>query len=99
MRACLCGRAALLKRFRNERPLDVCLARGTFNAHPYVMATMAEFLRRLEPVLIDLANQPPDAGIGTSAGLRDYLDKTDLLFEVRTTKARIDPAGSHRIVD
>jgi hypothetical protein len=59
-------------------------------------ARLADFLRRLEPVLIDLANQPADAGIGTSAGLREYLDKTDLLFEVRTTKARIDPAGSHR---
>ena len=59
-------------------------------------ARLAEFLRRLEPVLIDLANQPPDAGIGSGAGLRDYLDKTDLLFEVRATRARIDPAGSHR---
>ena len=59
-------------------------------------ARLAEFLRRLEPVLIDLANQPPDAGIGSGAGLRDYLDQTDLLFEVRATKARIDPAGSHR---
>jgi glutamate-1-semialdehyde 2,1-aminomutase len=44
----VCGRADLMKRFRGERPLDVCLARGTFNAHPYVMATMAEFLRRLD---------------------------------------------------
>jgi len=59
-------------------------------------ARLAEFLHRLEPVLIDLANQPAGAGIGSGAGLRDYLDQTDLLFEVRATKARIDPAGSHR---
>jgi len=44
----LCGRAFLMKRYRDDRPADVCLARGTFNAHPYVMGTMHEFLRRLE---------------------------------------------------
>jgi glutamate-1-semialdehyde 2,1-aminomutase len=44
----LCGRAALMKRFSNERPTDICFARGTFNAHPYVMATMHEFLQRLD---------------------------------------------------
>jgi glutamate-1-semialdehyde 2,1-aminomutase len=40
----LCGRAALMKRFRDDRPADICFARGTFNSHPYVMATMNEFL-------------------------------------------------------
>jgi glutamate-1-semialdehyde 2,1-aminomutase len=43
----LCGRAALMKRFRDDRPVDVCFARGTFNSHPYVMAAMHEFLQRL----------------------------------------------------
>ncbi len=43
----LCGRAEFMKRFRDERPVDVCFARGTFNAHPYVMAAMHEFLQRL----------------------------------------------------
>jgi glutamate-1-semialdehyde 2,1-aminomutase len=43
----LCGRAELMKRFRDERPVDVCFARGTFNSHPYVMAAMHEFLQRL----------------------------------------------------
>ena len=37
-----------MKRFRDDRPADVCLARGTFNAHPYVMGAMNEFLHRLE---------------------------------------------------
>ena len=41
----LCGRANLMKRYRAERPTDICFARGTFNSHPYVMATMNEFLR------------------------------------------------------
>ncbi|HEY0269473.1 MAG TPA: aminotransferase class III-fold pyridoxal phosphate-dependent enzyme [Sphingomonas sp.] len=44
----LCGRAALMKRFREDRPADICFARGTFNAHPYVMGAMNAFLRRLE---------------------------------------------------
>ena len=37
-----------MKRFRDDRPSDICFARGTFNSHPYVMGTMNEFLRRLE---------------------------------------------------
>jgi glutamate-1-semialdehyde 2,1-aminomutase len=40
----LCGRRALMKRFCDERPGDICFARGTFNSHPYVMAAMHEFL-------------------------------------------------------
>ena len=40
----LCGRKELMKRFRDDRPVDVCFARGTFNSHPYVMAAMHEFL-------------------------------------------------------
>ena len=27
-----------MKRFRDDRPADICFARGTFNSHPYVMA-------------------------------------------------------------
>jgi glutamate-1-semialdehyde 2,1-aminomutase len=34
-----------MKRYRADRPSDLCFARGTFNSHPYVMATMNEFLR------------------------------------------------------
>ena len=40
----VCGRSALMKRFREERPGDICFARGTFNAHPYVMGAMKAFL-------------------------------------------------------
>ncbi len=48
----LCGRRDFMRRFRDDRPADVCFARGTFNSHPYVMGAMAEFLDRLdaEPV-------------------------------------------------
>jgi glutamate-1-semialdehyde 2,1-aminomutase len=44
----LCGRAELMKRFRVDRPADICFARGTFNAHPYVMGAMNAFLREIE---------------------------------------------------
>jgi glutamate-1-semialdehyde 2,1-aminomutase len=48
----VCGRADLMRRFREEHPADICFARGTFNAHPYVMGAMHEFLQRIdsEPV-------------------------------------------------
>jgi glutamate-1-semialdehyde 2,1-aminomutase len=48
----VCGRADLMRRFRDDRPADICFARGTFNAHPYVMGAMHEFLQQLdsEPV-------------------------------------------------
>ena len=44
----LCGLAKYMRRFRDDRPADICFARGTFNAHPYVMGAMHEFLLRLE---------------------------------------------------
>jgi glutamate-1-semialdehyde 2,1-aminomutase len=43
----LCGRKDLMKRYRDDRPSDICFARGTFNSHPYVMTAMDEFLSRL----------------------------------------------------
>jgi glutamate-1-semialdehyde 2,1-aminomutase len=44
----VCGRRDLMRRFREDRPADICFARGTFNSHPVVMATMNEFLRHLD---------------------------------------------------
>ena len=44
----VCGRSDLMKRFRDDRPADICFARGTFNSHPYVMGAMNEFLRHLQ---------------------------------------------------
>jgi glutamate-1-semialdehyde 2,1-aminomutase len=44
----LCGRADLMRRFRKDRPADVCFARGTFNSHPQVMGAMNAFLHRIE---------------------------------------------------
>jgi glutamate-1-semialdehyde 2,1-aminomutase len=44
----LCGRRALMKRYRDDAPADISFARGTFNSHPYVLGAMNEFLERLE---------------------------------------------------
>ena len=44
----VCGKHQLMKRFKDDHPLHICFARGTFNSHPYVMAAMNEFLRQIE---------------------------------------------------
>jgi glutamate-1-semialdehyde 2,1-aminomutase len=57
----VCGRHALMKRFRDDRPADICFARGTFNSHPYVMAAMNEFLRYLQTPEADAIYRDLDA--------------------------------------
>ncbi|MEY2718360.1 MAG: hypothetical protein RL539_1392 [Pseudomonadota bacterium] len=44
----LCGKSRFMRRYREDRPADICFARGTFNAHPYVINGMLHFLRALE---------------------------------------------------
>jgi len=44
----VCGKSSFMRRYDDRRPMDICFARGTFNSHPYVMATMNEFLRYLD---------------------------------------------------
>ena len=39
----LCGKHHWMKRFREDRPINVNFARGTFNTHPYVMGAMHAF--------------------------------------------------------
>jgi glutamate-1-semialdehyde 2,1-aminomutase len=50
----VCGRKDLMRRFRTDKPADICFARGTFNSHPYVMGAMQVFLERLEDFEIRL---------------------------------------------
>ena len=57
----VCGRHELMKRFRDDRPADICFARGTFNSHPYVMAAMNEFLRYLKTPEADASYRDLDA--------------------------------------
>ena len=44
----VCGKAELMKRFKEDKPADICFARGTFNAHPHVMGAMSVFLEKIE---------------------------------------------------
>jgi glutamate-1-semialdehyde 2,1-aminomutase len=48
----LCGLSRFMRRFREDRPADICFARGTFNAHPYVMGAMHEFLLRIDTAAV-----------------------------------------------
>ena len=57
----VCGRADLMKRYRSERPADICFARGTFNAHPHVMGAMSVFLEKIETQQISSIYENLDA--------------------------------------
>jgi len=79
----LCGRADLMKRYRDERPLDICFARGTFNAHPYVMTTMDAFLDRFETDDVQHQYRNLDARWGARATrMNDAIDAADLPLRV-----------------
>ena len=44
----LAGTHALMQRFKDDQPVNVSFARGTFKSHPYVMGAMNAFLNRLQ---------------------------------------------------
>ncbi len=74
----VCGRGDLMQRFREDRPADICFARGTFNSHPYVMGAMNEFLTRLDGPKL--------------AGVYDGLDET-WNVRAATLNARLQEAN------
>ena len=79
----LCGRKELMRRFRDDRPADICFARGTFNSHPYVMAAMEAFLRQLEtPEIRSLYNNLDRLWDARCAHLNDRLQQAGLPVRV-----------------
>jgi glutamate-1-semialdehyde 2,1-aminomutase len=79
----LCGRAEFMRRFREDRPADICFARGTFNAHPYVMGAMYEFLTRLDTEAVHSLYQGLDATWNSRAkALNDRLTAAELPVRV-----------------
>jgi glutamate-1-semialdehyde 2,1-aminomutase len=75
----VCGKHALMRRFRDDRPADVCFARGTFNSHPYVMTSMDEFLSRLSsPNFRAVYNGIDDTWNGRAKQLNDMMEKAAL---------------------
>ena len=74
----VCGKRELMKRFRGDRPADICFARGTFNSHPVIMGAMNEFLQLLDTPQV--------------ASLYDGLDAR-WNARTRTLNARLADAG------
>ena len=79
----ICGRAALMKRYDEARPLDICFARGTFNAHPYVMGAANAFLRRLDtPAIAALYDGLDERWDGRAAAINAALAAADVPVRV-----------------
>ncbi|QOZ27618.1 Glutamate-1-semialdehyde 2,1-aminomutase [Bradyrhizobium ivorense] len=79
----VCGRKDLMRRFRDDRPADVCFARGTFNSHPYVMTSMDEFLSRLaSPNFRSIYNGLEETWNGRAKALNDRLEAQGLPVRV-----------------
>lgn len=80
----LVGRRDLMKRYREDRPGDICLARGTFNAHPHVMGAMNAFLRRFAtPECQTLYKELDATWAGRADALNARLAAADLPVAVR----------------
>ncbi|MCU0775943.1 MAG: aminotransferase class III-fold pyridoxal phosphate-dependent enzyme, partial [Ideonella sp.] len=79
----VCGRRDLMRRYREDRPADICFARGTFNSHPYVMTTMQVFLQRLRtPAMRGLYDGLDDRWNAHAARLNDRLAAAGLPVRV-----------------
>jgi glutamate-1-semialdehyde 2,1-aminomutase len=79
----VCGRADLMQRYRDERPADICFARGTFNSHPYVMGAMKAFLDRLESPAVQAIYEGMDERWNArAASLNERLAAADLPVQV-----------------
>jgi glutamate-1-semialdehyde 2,1-aminomutase len=79
----VCGKAALMKRFRSERPADICFARGTFNSHPYVMGAMNAFFEQLQTPQVQALYDGLDARWNARAKLlNERLASEDLPVQV-----------------
>ena len=79
----VCGKKELMRRFRDDRPADICFARGTFNSHPYVMTSMDEFLSRLaSPNFRAIYNGLDESWNGRAKELNDRLTAAGLPVRV-----------------
>jgi glutamate-1-semialdehyde 2,1-aminomutase len=79
----VCGRKDLMHRFREDHPVDICFARGTFNSHPYVMTAMDEFLNRLgDPAFRSIYDGLDDTWDRRAQQLNDRLAAQELPVRV-----------------
>jgi glutamate-1-semialdehyde 2,1-aminomutase len=84
----VCGRNEWMQRFRPERPADVCFARGTFNAHPYVMGAMKVFLERLDTPEIQALYD------GLDARWQERVDRFNQTLTRAGVPVRVDALGT-----
>ena len=79
----VCGRHDLMKRFKDESPINVSFARGTFNSHPYVMGSMNEFLNRIEtPEIQEIYSQANNLWNTRFAQLNQRLEQKELPVKI-----------------
>jgi glutamate-1-semialdehyde 2,1-aminomutase len=79
----VCGKAAWMRRFHEEKPGHICFARGTFNAHPGVMGAMNVFLKRVQGPAIQAVYQKMEGlWIDRMKQLNDQLLGQDLPVRV-----------------
>jgi glutamate-1-semialdehyde 2,1-aminomutase len=83
----VCGTRRWMRRFRPETPADLCFARGTFNAHPYVMCAMNGALRHLETAGMKAAYAGADSVWGERAAA------LNTAFEARALPVRVGAWG------
>lgn len=84
----LCGKSALMKRYREDRPADVCFARGTFNSHPYVMASMNNFLQHvMQPAVAEALNSAEATWNQRAARLNAAFKAAGLPLEVHNVSS------------
>src|SRR5262249_14444619 len=79
----VCGRKDLMRRFRDDRPADICFARGTFNSPLSAMRGMDEFLGRLpSPTFTSVYNGLDEPWDGGAAKLNERLTAAGLPVRV-----------------
>ena len=79
----VCGRRDLMKRFRDDRPGDICFARGTFNSHPAVMGAMNAFLQHIDnPDVMALYRDQASIWDRRTRGLNDRLQAEGLPVQI-----------------
>ncbi|MDO6443385.1 aminotransferase class III-fold pyridoxal phosphate-dependent enzyme [Marinobacter sp. 2_MG-2023] len=77
------GTHSLMRRFKEDQPVNVSFARGTFNSHPYVMGAMNVFLKRIQKVDIQLQYQDSESlWNGRVARLNQRLDTEALPLRI-----------------
>lgn len=84
----VCGRHNLMKRFKDDQPANISFARGTFNSHPYVLAAMNEFLRRIEqPEIQNIFRQSEKVWNARAVELNEKLQQADLPLRVENMQS------------